>query len=118
MADHHNIDTFEDDRAKRRVFQEFEQAIWESNRAAITAAAGGITKEQVLRVAITVSRLRARYLREVLKLSADAGAESLDPTAVLDLRQMREAYEEALNAFGALRHALERGYIDFAHSKR
>ncbi len=117
MAEH-NIDAFDDDRAKRRMFQEFEQAIWESNRAAITAATGGISKESVLRVAITVSRLRARYLREVMKLSADTGAEILDPSAVLDLRQMREAYEEALNAFGALRHALERGYIDFAHPKR
>ena len=117
MADQ-DTDTFDDDRARRRMFQEFEQAIRESNRQAITAATGGISKEQVLRVAISVSRLRARYLREVLKLSADSGDKILDPTAVLDLRQMREAYEEALSAFGALRHALERGYIDFAQPKR
>lgn len=117
MAEH-NIDAFDDDRVKRRIFQEFDHAISESNRAAITATTGAISKEQVLRVAITVSRLRARYLREVMKLAADTGAEALDPSAVLDLRQLREAYEEALHAFGALRHALERGYIEFAPTKR
>ncbi len=114
----HNIDAFDEDRAKRRMFREFDQAISESNRAAITAATGAISKEQVLRVAITVSRLRARYLREVMKLTADTGAEALDPSAVLDLRQMREAYEEALQAFGALRHVFERGYIEFDPTNR
>jgi hypothetical protein len=112
------IDGFDDDRSRRRMFQEFEQAIRESNRTAITGATGGVGKEHVLRVAITVSRLRARYLKEVLNLSADSGDRALDPTAVLDLRQMREAYEEALHGFSALRHALERGYIELTAAKK
>ncbi len=114
----HEIEGFEDDRTRRRMFQEFEQAIRESNRTAIAAATGGISKEHVLRVAITVSRLRARYLKEVLKLSAESGDRALDPTAILDLRQMREAYEEALHGFSALRHALERGYIELSGAKK
>ncbi|MSP20999.1 MAG: hypothetical protein EXQ93_05675 [Alphaproteobacteria bacterium] len=117
MAEH-DLDVFDDDRSRRRIFQEFDQAIRESNRAAVSAATGAITKDSVLRVAITVSRLRARYLREVLKLSSEGGDRALDPTAILDLRQMREAYEEALSGFGALRHALERGYFDLAPPKK
>ncbi len=112
------IEGFEDDRSRRRMFQEFEQAIRESNRTAIAAATGGISKEHFLRVAITVSRLRSRYLKEVLKLSAESGDRALDPTAILDLRQMREAYEEALHGFSALRHALERGYIELSGAKK
>lgn len=109
----HNLDSFDTDLGRRRVFQEFDQAIVESNRAAISAATGGVTREQVLRVAIVVSRLRARYLAEILTLAGDKAQSGLDPTAVLDLRQLRDAYEEALHGFGVLRHALERAYIDF-----
>lgn len=108
----HDSDAFDTDFSRRRVFQEFDQAVREANRAAIAAAIGVVTKEQVMRVAIAVSQLRARYLREVLMLSHESGERAMDPTAILDLRQMREAYEEALNGFGALRHALERGYYD------
>ena len=105
-------DAFDTDFALRRVFQEFDQAVREANRAAIAATIGPVTKDQVLRVAIAVSRLRARYLREVLKLAAEGGARAMDPTAILEMRQLREAYEGALSGFGALRHALERGYYD------
>jgi len=54
----------------------------------------------------------------VLKLTAESGDKALDPTSILDLRQMREAYEEALHGFGALRHALERGYFDLTPNKK
>lgn len=114
----HDLDVFEEDRSRRRMFQEFDQAIRESNRTAINAATGPITKEHVMRVAIAVSKLRARYLKEVLRLSEAGGDRALDPTAILDLRQLRDAYEEALNGFGALRHALERGYIDLSPPKK
>ena len=114
----HEVDAFDDDRVRRRMFQEFDQAIRESNRAAIHASIGDVSKEQVLRVAITGSRLRARYLREVRKLANDGGEKVLEAPAVDELHQLRESYEEALKAFGALRHALERGYIEFGAGKR
>ena len=107
-------DAFDTDFTRRRVFQEFDQAVREANRAAIAASIGPVTKDQVLRVAVVVSKLRARYLREVLKLAGEGGERAMDPTAILDMRQLREAYEEALSGFGALRHALERGYYDLS----
>ena len=82
--------------------------IREANRMAIHATTWPLTKEKVLRVAAAVSKLRARYLAEVVKLGDSAAESNLDATAALDLRQLREAYEEALHGFGALRHAMER----------
>ncbi|MDA1131708.1 MAG: hypothetical protein O2905_00590 [Proteobacteria bacterium] len=70
-----------------------------------------MTKERILRVAAAVSKLRARYLAEVIRLGDTKAGASLDPTSSLDLGELREAYEEALAGFGALRHALERSYI-------
>lgn len=110
--EHHNNDTFDNDVSRHKAFQEFDQAIREANRVAVHALAGSLTKERVLRVAAAVSKLRARYLSEVVKMGDTAAETNLDPTGVLDLRQLREAYEEALHGFGALRHAMERRYID------
>ena len=73
---------------------------------------GPLSKDQILRVAGAVSKLRSRYLAEVIKLGATASSGDLVPTAALELRELREAYEEALQGFGALRHAMERGYVD------
>src|SRR5436190_821068 len=45
----HDSDAFDPEYGRRRVFQEFDQAIKEANRAAIAAAVGPVTKDQILR---------------------------------------------------------------------
>jgi hypothetical protein len=96
--------------ANERLWQEFEQSIRELNQRYIRAATGGVRKEHLLRAAENVARLRARYLSAVLKLEAAA---ETPPTPELDkVRQLRLAFEEALQGFEALRHAHERGYFD------
>jgi hypothetical protein len=95
-----------------RLWQEFEQSIRELNRRYIRAATGGVRKQHFLRAAENVARLRARYLNAVLRLEAAAEAPPLPDLE--KVRQLREAYEEALQGFEALRHAHERGYFELS----
>lgn len=98
--------------AGERVFQEFEQSIRELNCRHIRAATGGIQKQHFLRAAENVARLRASYLNAVLRL--ETASEPPPPEQSDALRQLRMAYEEALQGFAALRHALKRGYFELA----
>ena len=51
------------------------------------------------------------WVRGVLVLAKDSGAECIDTASALKLKSLREAYSEALAGFDALEHALKRGYI-------
>ena len=109
---HQGNDTLDTDVSWYKVAREIDQAIREANRVAIQAATGSLTKNRVLRVAAAVSQLRARYLAEIVKLGDTDATGNIHPTTVLNLREMREAYEEALQGFDALRHAMERAYTE------
>lgn len=106
----HDLDA---DVHKNRLLQEIDAAITEANRVNIKAITGSVTQDQVLRVAVTVSGLRAKYLHEVLRLAQKGGRLEDHSTAIAELRDMRVAYEEAVAAFDALRQAMDRGYIEF-----
>jgi hypothetical protein len=107
----HDSDTLEGDAAVMAVFEKFDVAISEANSQAIGAAAGKITKDDMLRVAISVSRFRANYLAAVLRLAKLSGTELSAPSEIAELRRVRLVYEEGLEGFGALRHALGRSYF-------
>ena len=109
----HEIDDLQGEVARGRVFQELEQAIREANTLAIGDVAGSVSKEAIMRAAAMVARLRAAYLEAVLRLEAESDT-MLDADAISALRGHRQAYEEALLGFGALRHALKRGYFELA----
>ena len=72
---------------------------------AACAGAGGRARPARL------SRLRAAYLKNLLALEVASDGQVPDETAIADLKRRREAYEEALQGFGALRHAFKRGYL-------
>ncbi len=108
----HEIDSFKGEVGRNRLDQEVEQAIHEANVQTIGAVAGNVDKDGFIRSAVTVSRLRAAYLKDVLALEVASDGELPDEAAIAGLKRRREAYEEALQGFGALRHALKRGYID------
>jgi len=105
----HNVDS---DVHKNRLLQEIDAAITEANRVNIKATAGSVTQDHILRVAVAVSGLRADYLREVLHLAEKGGGLKERPDAMAALRDLSLAYEEGVAAFDALRHALDRGYIE------
>jgi len=110
MTDH-ELDSFEYAEQTQRLFQDFEQLIAAFNKANISLATGGVSVRQFLEVARVVSLLRAQYLKHVLELSRIDRLNDLDRQVLREMREYREAYEEALEGFGALRHALMREYV-------
>lgn len=91
-----------------RLLMEMETAISAANREVIHNQIPALTKERILPFAISVAKLRARYLDAAFSFS-EKDASDAD---IAELRHHREAYEEARDAFGALTHAIERGYVD------
>lgn len=110
----HLLDDFDAEHRTHRLFYEFETHIRDVNRRHIEAAAGTIRREALLRLADVVARQRARYVKRVLELASGAGGEEPGEEIFAAVREARLAYEEALQGFGALRHALERGYFQMA----
>ena len=106
----HDLDA---DIHKNRLLQEIDAAITEVNRVKIKATAGSITQEKMLRVAVAVSGLRANYLHEILALGDKGGRLDENPGVMAKLKDLHIAYEEGVAGFDHLRHAMDRGYIDF-----
>ena len=88
--------------AARRLRFELDHAVKTINCEAIGAAVGQITADDVTFVAEMVASLRARYLGATLRLGAASRGECIDTEAALELKQLREAYQEAMQGFDAL----------------
>lgn len=95
----------------RRMFQEIEHSIKALNHEIISEITGDISKQAFINVASTTARLRARYLAKVIELES---TDDIKPADVSTLRGSRLMYEEALEGFSALQHALGRGYFNLA----
>lgn len=98
-----------DDLGIKRLFQEIEHSIKDINREKISEITGDVSKDAFINVARTTARLRARYLSKVIELQA---TDDLKPSEISALRGSRLMYEEALEGFSALQHALEKGYFN------
>jgi hypothetical protein len=88
-----------------------ENAIREVNHEVISPVLGPLSVEDILPIAVTVSKLRMRYLREAFDMVKHQSDGYLTQDEAARLRQYREVYEEALAAYRALEHAINRGYI-------
>jgi hypothetical protein len=95
----------------RRMMQQFEHEISEMNSAAITEIAGDIKRSDFLELAQSISVLRAKYLRDVL-MFAHADKDNLTYKLCHEVKEAREAYQEAIESFDQLKHALQRGYFN------
>jgi hypothetical protein len=100
-----------DETEHRHLHNELGQAITKINCEQIGALAGNITKENFINVVKMVACLRARYLYTVLQLGGKCHSECIPTEAALELKNLHEAYAEAMEGFSALEHALHRGYI-------
>ena len=98
----------------RRLHHEIEQAATRINRETIGAVTGTIKKSAFTNTVRMVACLRARYLHTVLKLGDECHNECIPTAVALELKQLREAYTEAMEGVAALEHALKRGYIVLA----
>lgn len=100
-----------DDEKIRRLQHRIEHEIRQINHATIGEATGPITLADYTAVARMVSNLRARYLKAAIDLGKANPDACLSLTHTDELRELRIAYQEALQGFEALEHALRRGYV-------
>ena len=103
MSDEHEMQV-------RRLMQQLEHQFVEINKRNISEIAGDIKEEDFTRLAQAISICRANYLKEVLQM-ANTDDGSLCGRLSKQVRDHRLLYEEAMQGFAALRHALERGYV-------
>jgi hypothetical protein len=101
-------------RAEQIFFEEIEQGIRIANREIIGARIPELNKDTVHAFAVMVGRLRASYLGLAFELCSASDGKEPDPAVVESLRARRQMFEEARDAYEALRRAVERGYIDIA----
>lgn len=101
------------DEAKSQHFlKEIEQAIQVANREILSQRLPPITRETILPLAISVARLRGQYLAEAFKIAQDDAGEVPGGKEIESLKRHREMYEEAREAFDALIHVIDRGYVE------
>ncbi len=101
---------------QQRFLEEIEQGVMIANRKIIHRRIPDLTADNILSLAVAVGRLRARYLEAAFQLGIDEHGEPPNPSEVQELKTRREMYEEARQAFEALRYAIERGYVDVKKS--
>lgn len=99
-----------DNLSVQRVLQQFEHEIVEVNRRHIREITGEIGKSDILKIGESISICRARYLKSVLEV-ARTDDEDLSIRLTNEVKSQRLLYEETMQGFAALRHALERGYV-------
>lgn len=102
-----------DYRQEQRFLGEMEQGVRLANQEIIHERIPGLDKHTILALAVSVARLRASYLETALKV-AGLGTDEPDKALVRELRNRREAFDEARSAYEALHRAIEVGYIDVA----
>ena len=106
-----SIDVTSDDVDVVRFFHELEHEIKNINHEKISEIAGNVSKESFIHVAQTVARLRAKYLAKVIELQSTDDISGKD---ISTLRGLRTMYEECLEGFSSLQHALNRGYFSLS----
>lgn len=102
------VENLPDEVGIRRLFQELEHNIKHINTEKISEITGSVTKDAFIEVATTTARLRARYLARVVELTT---SDDIKPEGMKLLRESRMMFEEAMEGFSALQHALTRGYF-------
>ena len=111
MSDEAHSDDYKTLMDQKRFLSEIEQGIRLANREVIHSRIPEITKKKVLSFSVAVASLRARYLEDAFRIGTEHGNPP-DQAEVMALKTSREMYEEARDAFEAIRYAIERGYVD------
>jgi hypothetical protein len=101
-----------DEFRSQHLLKEIEQAIQVANREILSQFLPPITKENIMPLAKSVARLRGQYLAEAFKIAQSDSGESPNEDDIKTLRKNREMYQEAREAFEALTHVIERGYVE------
>lgn len=103
-----------DTRAHRHFVASIEQSIGLANREVINPLIHPFTEERIFAFAVEVAKLRGAYLKAAL----DIGQRSNARPEASELKTLRQAFEEARDAFSALMTAIERGYVDLPEAAK
>ena len=95
----------------QRLLQQFEHEIVDVNRQNISDITGEIAKVDILKIGEAISICRAKYLKSVLDMAKTEDG-NLETRLTDEVKAHRLLYEETMLGFAALRHALERGYVE------
>ena len=98
--------------AEQVFFDELEQSVRIANREVIRARIPEFSRDKIHGLAVMVGCLRASYLELAFQICEAGDGTAPEPTIIKSLRERRQMFEEARDAYEALRHAVERGYID------
>jgi uncharacterized protein (DUF1684 family) len=90
-----------------RLKEEFDRAVAHANREALSKLM--LTRETLLRLAVTTAELRAAYLKKGIEVGTSRHP---PPALVEEVAVARRAFEEASATFEAVERALERGYVN------
>jgi len=93
-----------------RLMHELEHQIIDLNATRISEMTGGISTEDLQQLGQKIAHLRAQYLQHLIAIARQE-EEQISADQLSKLRGYRLSFEELLNGFDALKHALERGYI-------
>ena len=97
---------------RQHFLLELEQGIKLTNREVIHQRFPPVSSDSILSFAVAVAKLRAQYLESAFAFSNIEHPDQSSDEEVSNLRKNRERYEEARDAFEALRQAIDRGYVD------
>ena len=97
---------------QKRFLGEIGQGVCLANQQIIQAAIPDLTKDAILTLAVVVGRLCARYLKVAFGLGVNEKGEIPNTADTAEVRKRWVNFEEARNAFEALRHAIEKGSAD------
>ncbi len=103
---------FEQSRQMTNFLNELDMGVRAANQEIIHERIPDLDREKAFVFAAMVARLRADYLDAAFKHCTPGAESKLED--IEELRAKRLTYEEAREAFQALRHAIEVGYIDIA----
>ena len=95
-----------------RLLMELEHSMRTINREAINPEFQPMTLDDLRPVLSLVAGARARYLKELFNLGANAPGGRLSASQLDTLAQLRREYDELVSAAKALETAIQRGYLD------
>lgn len=101
-----------------RMLLELERSMRATNREVINPMIQELTLDGLRPVLCLVANARARYLKALFELGANA-VDCLPTDEQLErLAKLRREYEELASGAKALETAIQRGYVDVAPSRR
>jgi len=97
----------------RRLLLQLEQTRKEINREVINPEIKELSLSDIEPIVEMVARARAEYVGELFALAAASKGKQV-PENISRLRELRENFDELVNAANALETMIERGYVDVA----